>query len=82
MLGSDEIAQNDIRIVFGKLIVVGDFFDHMNVVFFVIFTEFGLQYNEKVISLLPLKGNRLSIRRHFSILNVDLTFNVSSAVIE
>ena len=54
MLCADQLAQYDIAVMFGDSVIVGDLLDHVDVVFLVVFPEFGLQNHEEIVALFSL----------------------------
>jgi len=59
----NEFAKDDVRLVFGYLVEILDFFYHVNIVFFALLGEFGLDHYKKVFALFSLEGYALSVWR-------------------
>ena len=82
MLGSDQLAEDDVRVVLCDGVIVCDFLDHMDVVFLVVVPELGFEHHEEIVALLSLQGDALSIGGHLAVLDVDLPLDVACAIVE
>lgn len=82
MIGPDQVAKNNIGVMLGDLVVVGDLLDHVDVVLLAVLPELGLQHHEEVLALLVLQSDALGVGWHLALPDVDLPLDVAGAVVE
>lgn len=82
MLCAHQMTQDHIRVVLRQLVIVRHLLYHVNIVFLCLLSKLRLQHHEKVVPLFPFQRYRLGVGRHLSVLDVNLTLDVSSPVVE